>query len=59
MEKMTLLKLMLMYAQIMANQNDGIYPYDLYGRKGPKFNPDYKVNSRFLLCLSNLVSSTL
>lgn len=31
MEKMSLLKLM--YAQIMANQNDGIYPYDLYGRK--------------------------
>lgn len=44
MEKMTLLKLM--YAQIMANQNDGIYPYDLYGRKGPKFNPDYKVKDK-------------
>lgn len=44
MEKMSLLKLM--YAQIMANQNDGIYPYDLYGRKGPKFNPDYKVKDK-------------
>lgn len=44
MEKMSLLKLLVL--QIMANQNDGIYPYDLYGRKGPKFNPDYKVKDK-------------
>lgn len=44
MEKMSLLKLI--FAQIMANQNDGIYPYDLYGCKGPKFNPDYKVKDK-------------
>lgn len=44
MEKMTLLKLM--YAQIMANQNDGIYPYDLYERRGPKFNPNYTVKDK-------------
>ena len=37
MEKMSLLKLM--YAQIMANDNNGIYPHNLYERRGPKFNP--------------------
>ena len=52
MEKMTLLKLM--YAQIMANQNDGIYPYDLYGRKGPKFNPDYKVKDKDSMRQNNI-----
>lgn len=43
MEKMSLLKLMLklMYAQIMANDNNGIYPHNLYERRGPKFNPNY------------------
>ena len=38
MEKMSLLKLM--YAQIMANDNNGIYPHNLYERRGPKFNPN-------------------
>lgn len=46
MKKMSLLKLMYAYVQIMANQNDGIYPHDLYGRKGSKFNPDYKVKDK-------------
>lgn len=39
MEKMSLLKLI--YAQIMANDNNGIYPHNLYERRGPKFNPNY------------------
>lgn len=43
MEKMNLLKLMLMYAQIMANDNNGIYPHE---RRGPKFNPNYTVKDK-------------
>lgn len=35
MEKMSLLKLM--YAQIMANAINDIYPHNLYERRGPKF----------------------
>lgn len=38
MEKMSLLKLM--YAQIMANDINGIYPHNLYECRGPKFNPN-------------------
>lgn len=41
MEKMSLLKLM--YAQIMANDNNGIYPHNLYERRGPKFNPNIQL----------------
>lgn len=43
MEKMSLLKLMYaqIMAQIMANDNNGIYPHNLYERRGPKFNPNY------------------
>lgn len=44
MEKMSLLKLM--YAQIMANDNNGIYPHNLYERRGPKFNPNYTVKDK-------------
>gem|GEM_PF-6016598 len=41
---MSLLKLM--YAQIMANDNNGIYPHNLYERRGPKFNPNYTVKDK-------------
>lgn len=47
MEKMSLLKLI--YAQIMANMannNNGIYPHNLYERRGPKFNPNYTVKDK-------------
>lgn len=44
MEKMSLLKLM--YAQIMANDINGIYPHNLYERRGPKFNPNYTVKDK-------------
>lgn len=44
MEKMSLLKLM--YAQIMANDNNGIYPNNLYERRGQKFNPNYTVKDK-------------
>lgn len=44
MEKMSLLKLI--YAQIMANNNNGIYPHNLYERRGPKFNPNYTVKDK-------------
>jgi hypothetical protein len=37
MEKMSLIKLM--YAQIMANDNNG-------ERRGPKFNPNYTVKDK-------------
>lgn len=43
-KKMSLLKLM--YAQIMANDNNGIYPHNLYERRGPKFNPNYTVKDK-------------
>lgn len=43
MEKMTLLKLMIM---AMAYQKDGIYHHDSYGRIGQKFNPNYKVKDK-------------
>lgn len=46
MEKMSLLKLM--YAQIMANDNNGIYPHNLYERRGPKFNPNYTVKENLI-----------
>lgn len=46
MEKMSLLKLMYAYAQIMANDNNGIYPHNLYERRGPKFNPNYTVKDK-------------
>lgn len=44
MEKMSLLKLI--FAQIMANDNNGIYPHNLYERRGPKFNPNYTVKDK-------------
>ena len=37
MEKMSLLKLM--YAQIMANDNNGIYPHNLYEHRGQNLIP--------------------
>lgn len=48
MEKMSLLKLMYaqIMAQIMANDNNGIYPHNLYERRGPKFNPNYTVKDK-------------
>lgn len=44
MEKMSLLKLI--FAQIMANDNNGIYPHNLYKRRGSKFNPNYTVKDK-------------
>lgn len=32
--------------QIMANDNNGIYPHNLYERRGPKFNPNYTVKDK-------------
>lgn len=43
-KKWSLLKLI--YAQIMANDNNGIYPHNLYERRGPKFNPNYTVKDK-------------
>lgn len=44
MKKISLLKLM--YAQIMANDNNGIYPNNLYERRGPKLNSNYIVKDK-------------
>lgn len=49
MEKMSLLKLIfaqIMANEIMANDNNGIYPHNLYERRGPKFNPNYTVKDK-------------
>lgn len=46
MEKMSLLKLIYAQIIIMANNNNGIYPHNLYERRGPKFNPNYTVKDK-------------